>query len=230
VVPWIFFAYGAAAVGLEAWWRHDELLIASGLESIVLALVDFLWAGEIAALALALRLLGAAAPLIAYGTAPLFWHQVTPFASTAFWASMGLGLLLAVPLFLLARLVERSSLVERAGRDPRWMRGVRWAFRAGLGLIVLAMRAGAWDAGVLLVYAGAALALVALGIVLPRRLAVGRRGVGALLAVLGVAALVVIALAKLVVGGHMSGAETATGAIPAALVTAAGAALLLVRR
>ncbi len=229
-IGWLFLAYGVFSVGLEAWLRHDEITIATGLETILLALVDFLWAGQLVALAWALRLLAAVAPLVAYGTTPLFWRDTTPFVSEAFWTSTGLGVALAIPLLLLGHLSDRASKAGSPAEDPRWFRALRWAFRGGLALVVLTLRAGAWSSeAIAAVYAGAALAIAALVIVVPRRVRFRRFGVGGLLAILGTSALALVAAAKLAVGSRMSVEEAAIGAVPAALVTVLGLALVVRR-
>lgn len=227
VVPWLFFLYGLFSVGLEAAFTSDEIAIATGVETVLLSLVDFLWAGELFSLSIALFAAAALSPLLLWGSSPLFYDDAS-LGSDAFAHSMALGGVLALPLALLGVLARRADKRGDVAEDSRAMRALRWGFRGGLFLIVLALRLGEWSGGgVALVYAGAALAVAAVAIVLPRRVRTGRAGAGAVLLVLGVAALLAIGAAKVAVGGHLSGEEAAVGAAPAALIAAVGAALML---
>lgn len=228
IVPWLFLAYGLFAVGLEAAFTHDELTIATGLETILLALIDFLWAGELVFLSNALFVVAALSPLVLWGSSPIFYRD-TSIGSDAFIHSMALGAVLAIPLALLSVLARRASKRGDVTEDSAAMRVLRWCFRGGLLLIVLAMRLGQWSTeGIALVYAGAALAVVAIAIVLPKRVHIGRIGVGGVLLLLGLSALLVIGAGKIVVGGHMSGEEAALGAVPAAILAALGGVLMLI--
>jgi hypothetical protein len=230
LVPWLFLVYGCFAVGLEAAFTHDEITIATGLETILLSLIDFLWAGEFLFLSNALFGVAFLSPLLLWGSSPIFYRD-TSIGSDAFIHSMALGGVVAIPLALLGVLARRASVRSDVAEDSRAMRVLRWCFRGGLLLIVLAMRLGQWSTeGIALVYAGAVLAVLAIAIVLPRRVRLGRLGVGGVLMLLGLAALLVIGAAKLVVGGHMSGEEAAVGAVPAALLAIIGGVLMLRRR
>lgn len=230
VVPWFFLAYGLFAVGLEAAFTRDEVTIATGLETILLALIDFLWAGELLFLSHALFVLAVLSPFVLWGSSPIFYRD-TSIGSTAFIHSMALGAVLAIPLSLLGVLAQRVSKRGDVAEDSPAMRALRWGFRGGLLLIVLAMRLGQWSTGgIALVYAGAALAIAAIAIVLPKRIHVRRVGVGGVLLLLGGSALLVIGAAKIVVGGHMSGEEAAIGAVPAAILAAIGGVVMLTSR
>jgi len=228
VVPWLFLAYGLFAVGLEAAFTHDEITIATGLETILLSLIDLLWAGELGGLAIALFVVAGLSPLLLWGSSPIFYRD-TSIGSDAFVHSMALGTAVAIPLALLGVLARRARRHGEESEDSKTMRVLRWAFRGGLLLIVLSMRLGQWSSeGIALVYAGAVLAVAAIAIVLPRRVKLGRVGVGGVLLLLGLSALLVIGAAKVVVGGHMSGEEAAVGAVPAALLAAIGGGMMLV--
>jgi hypothetical protein len=228
--PWLFLAYGVAAVGVEASFTGDEIVIATGLETIILALVDFLWAGELLSLSIALRGVAVLSPLLLWGASPLFYRD-TSIGSDAFIHSMALGAVAAVPLFLLGTLALRVGRRGDIAEESRAMRVLRWAFRGGLLLVVLAMRLGQWSTeGIALVYVGAALAIAAIVIVLTRRVRIGALGVGFVLLVLGVGALLIIGAAKFLIGGHMSDEEAAIGAVPAAIVAVVGAVVMLARR
>ena len=224
------FAYGFFAAVVEPVWHQDEVQIAVGGEMIVLALIGFLWAGERRALGMALVITGVAAPLAFLGTASLYWDEVELFAGDAFWTTVGVGSVVGLPLALLGVLVLRRAGEVAPARDPWWLRVVRWAVQGGLLLIVVAFRGGDWNRGIPIVYAGIALALVSLLIVLPRRVRLTRRGIGMLLAFLGGAALVVIAVAQAFVGGHMSGDEALVGLVPAGIVLVAGLMLAVTKR
>lgn len=229
VFGWVSFGYGLYATAVEPTLTHDDTQIAVGAEAVLLAVLSFLWARQRRSLGIALVLSGLAAPVAMYATAPLYWNprDVTLFDSEAFWTTVGVGSAAGIPLIALGlyTLFRARSAVERP--DPAWFTPVRWVLQAGLLLIVIAFRGGSWDEGVPLVYAGAAIALVALVIALPRRIAVRRRGIGMLLLFLGLGGGVVVLVAGAAVGGHMSSDEAAVGLIPAAVVAGLGLLLIL---
>ena len=94
---------------------------------------------------------------------------------------------------------------------------------------MLAFRLGDFNTGALLVYLGAALALVSLALGLPLRLAIELRGVGRLFLFLGGAALLVTLVAAVLLGGHMSAEEAMFAVVPAVLLMVIGTALTRVR-
>lgn len=228
-LTWMSLIYGIYCAAYDAVHSRDELQIALGVELILVSLLDFMWARARRSLGLGLMVAGLSAPLIGFGSAPLFWYQVQVFSGQAFWTSMILGSVVGIPLIWLGRRTLTHAVSTEHAPDPRWLTPVRWALRGGLWLIVLAFQLGDFKSGTVLVYAGAALALASLGIGLPRRLAVGTRGVGKLFLFLGLGALVVTLVAGVAVGGHMSGDEALLGIVPALLLSAAGAFLMLRR-
>jgi hypothetical protein len=225
-LSWVLLAYGLFAAAVESVWDRDEMQIALGAESVLLALVGFLWAGERRALGWALITSGIAAPLVLYGSARLYWDDVDFFASDVILPAIALGGAIGVPLIAIGVFTLRRARSAPPRPDPWWFRPLRWAIQGGLLIVILAFRQGSWDGGIPLVYLGGALALTSLLVALPRRFAVTRRGVGTLLLVLGLAALLVIGVAAGLVGSHMSGDEAAVGLVPAALVAAIGAVLI----
>jgi len=230
VLNWAMLAYGVFAAAVEPVWHHDEMQIAVGAETIVLAVVGFLWAGQRRALGIALIVAGVAAPFVVFGTAPLYWGDVEFAGGEEFWTMMGLGSTVGLPLALLGVLALRRLREATPRRDPWWLQPVRWAIQGGLMLVVIALRGGDWDQGIPIVYAGVALALVSLLVVLPRRLAVTWHGIGVLLAFLGAAALVVIGVAQSFAGGNMSADEALVGLVPATIVLVAGLVLAVTQR
>ena len=228
LLGWISFGYGLYATAVEPTLTHDDTQIAVGAEAVLLAVLSFLWARQRRSLGVALVISGLAAPVAMYATAPLYWdpRDVTLFDSEAFWTTVGVGSAVGIPLLALGIfiLVRARSAPERP--DPFWLTPLRWILQLGLILIVVAFRGGDWDNGIPLVYAGGAIALLALVIALPRRIAIRRGGVGLLLLFLGLGGIIVIVVAGAAVGGNMSGDEAAVGLIPAAAV--AGLGLLLV--
>ncbi len=99
--------------------------------------------------------------------------------------------------------------------------------QGGLIVIVAAFRAGDWDNGIPLVYAGGALALIALLIGLPYRFATSVRGMGRFLLYLGLGAGIIVLIAGAFVGGNMSTEEAAVGLVPAAVVAFVGLVLAI---
>ena len=198
--------------------------IAVGGEIVVLAVVGFVFAGQRASLGWALVATGVFVPVALYSTAGLYWDDTAPFTSEAFWTTAVIGSVAGLPLVLLGAKVLRGR-DERERRRPAWLLAVRWLIFAGLWVVVFAFRAGEWDDGVVLVWAGGALALLGLALALPYRLGVGRRGVGRFLLFLGLAGAVVVLVAGAAVGGHMSSDEAVAGIVPALLVAALGGVL-----
>ncbi len=229
---WLSLAYGMFATAIEPAITHEELGIASGIEAILLAVIGLLWAGARRQLGAALLLVGATAPAMMLGTASLFWDSddVWILDGEAFWTSIGLGSAIGLPLVGLGAHVLRRSPRPDQRPDPAWFTPLRWVLQGGLLLILAAFRAGEWDAGIPLVYAGAAVALLALVIALPRRLAVTQRGIGLLLIFLGAAAVVVIATAAVLLGGNISDDEAAVGLLPAGIVAGLGVLLAITAR
>jgi len=228
IFGWVAFGYGLYATAVEPTLTHDDAQIAVGAEAVLLAVLSFLWARQRRSLGWALVLSGLAAPVAMYATAPLYWdpRDVTLFDSEAFWTTVGVGSAAGIPLIALGVYTLVRARPAPARPDPVWFTPVRWILQAGLIIIVIAFRRGDWANGVPLVYAGGAIALLALIIALPRRIAIRRRGIGLLLLFLGLGAIVVIVVAGAAVGGNMSGEEAAVGLLPAAVV--AGLGLLLV--
>jgi hypothetical protein len=229
-LSWATLAYGGFTVAMVSVWRRDEVEIALGGQLIVLALLGFLWGGHRRALGAALLLVGLAAPVLALATAPLYWYGPVAPGGEAFWTSVGIGGAVGVPLLVLGAFVLTRVPGPMRRDDPWWFTPLRWAVQAGLWITVLAFRAGDWDQGVPLVYAGVALVLSGLLVVLPYRVGVTRRGLGLLLAGLGGTALAVVVVAQLLVGGHMSDDEALVGVVPALLVAVVGVVLAAISR
>jgi hypothetical protein len=219
---WLSLAYGLYCAAYDAAASRDELQIAFGIEAIVLSLLDFLWAREQRSLGLALIAAGLSAPVIGIGSAPLFWHEVQPFSGPAFYTPLLLGATVAAPLVWLGRRTLRHARFTKESTDPPWLKPVRFALRIGLWLILLAFRLGDFRSGTLLVYAGAALALLSLIIGLPRRIQLRPGGLGRLIAFLGASALGVTLVAAVAVGSHMSRDEALLGIVPAVLLIVVG--------
>lgn len=227
---WLSLTYGLYCAAYDAAASRDELQIAFGVEAIVLSLLDFLWSRERRSLGLALIAAGLSAPVIGIGSAPLFWHSVQPFSGPGFYTPLIVGLFVAAPLIWLGRRTLLHVQVTPDRDDPPWLSNVRWALRIGLWLIVLAFRLGDFRSGTVLVYIGAALALISLAIGLPRRIALRPGGLGKLLAFLGASALVVTLVAGAAVGSHMSTEEALLGIVPAGLLLIVGVLVFLRRR
>ncbi len=227
-LSWLSLAYGLYCAAYDAAASHDELQIAFGIEAMLLALLDFVWAREPRSLGWALIAAGLSAPVIGIGSAPLFWHEARLFSGPAFFTSLIVGAAVAAPLIWLGQRTLRQAQATADSDDPHWLTAVRWALRLGLWLIVLAFRLGDFRSGTGLVYLGAALALLSLAIGLPRRIHLRPGGLGKLLAFLGISALVVTLVAGAAVGSHMSPEEAMLGIVPALLLTVLGA--LLARR
>jgi hypothetical protein len=225
-LSWIALGYGVYAAAIEPVRQHDDVQIAIGIEATVLAVLGLLWGGYRRNLGLALIVLGLVAPAIGYATAPLYWDDVELF-SDAFWTTLGVGGAVGLPLVAIGSYT--LLVARRATRrpDPWWFLPLRWVLQGALFVIVLAFRAGDWNDGIPLVYAGGGLALIALLIALPRRIAVTQRGIGLLLLVLGLGAVAVVVVAGAFVGGHMSEEEAAIGLLPAGLVAFVGLLLFL---
>jgi hypothetical protein len=221
---WITLGYGLYAAAVQPVLDHDDVQIAVGGEIVVLALAGFVFSGHRPSLGWALIVTGLAVPATLYSTASLYWDDTTPFASEAFWTAAGLGAVAGLPLVLLGVRVLRRPDHPR-GRDPWWLLAVRWLIFGGLWVVVLAFRGGDWDAGVALVWLGGAVALLGLALLLPRRLGLDRRGVGRFLLFLGLAGVLVVAVAAGAAGSHMSAAEATAGLIPAAVVAVLGGLL-----
>lgn len=219
---WLSLAYGLYCAAYDAAASRDELQIAFGIEAIVLSLLDFLWARERRALGMALIAAGVSAPVIGLGSAPLFWHSVQWFSGPAFFTSLIVGAAAAVPLIWLGRHTLLHAQVADESADPRWLAAVRWALRIGLWLVVLAFRLGDFQSGTLLVYSGAALALLSLLIGLPRRIKLRPGGLGKLVAFVGGSALLITLVAGVAVGSHMSTEEALLGIVPALLLMVVG--------
>lgn len=226
---WLTLLYGIYCAAFDATRSRDELQIAVGAELILVSLLDFMWARARRSLGAGLILVGLSAPAMGFGSAPLFWHRVQLFSGEAFWTSMILGAVIAVPLIWLGLRTVKSPITPHEKPDPRWLTPVRWAMRGGLWIIVLAFRLGDFNTGAVLVYIGAALALASLALGLPLRLAMDLRGVGRLFLFLGGCALLVTLVAGVLLGGHMSGEEAMFGVVPAVLLMVAGLALALRR-
>lgn len=225
-LSWLTLLYGIYCAAFDAAHSRDELQIAVGAELILVSLLDFMWARARRSLGAGLILVGLFTPAIGFGSAPLFWHRVQAFSGTAFWTSMILGSVVAVPLIWLGLRTRRLPITPNERPDPRWLTPVRWAMRCGLWIIVLAFRLGDFNTGALLVYLGAALALFSLALGLPLRLSIDRRGVGRLFLFLGGCALLVTAVAGGLLGSHMSGEEAMYGAGPAVLLMIVGGAMV----
>ena len=230
ILSWASLGYGIYTAAITSVTEDDDVQIAVGVAAILVALATFLWAGNPRSLGGALILVGLAAPVIGYSTATLFWYDVQPFVSEAFWTNMIGGAVVGVPLIALGAYILLRSRPPATHPDPWWYTPLRWALQGGLMVIVLAFQAGDWDAGIPLVYAGGALALLALVIALPRRVAVTRRGIGRLLLFLGLCAAAVIGVASASGGGNVSGDEAAVGLVPAAVVAIVGLLLAMSSR
>lgn len=222
---WGSLVYGIYCAAYDAAHSRDELQIAFGIEAMVIALLDFLWARAPRSLGLGLVVAGLSAPVIGLGSAPLFWHDVRMFAGDAFFTSLIVGAVVAIPLIWLGRRTLLHARVTQPATDPRWLSPVRWALRLGLWLIVLAFRLGDFRSGTVLVYVGAALVLTSLGIGLPRRIVLGPGSLARLLLLLGASALVVTLVAGVAVGSHMSADEALLGIVPALLLIGLGTVL-----
>jgi hypothetical protein len=221
---WVSLLYGLIATAVEPAWSHDEMQIVLGAETVVLALVGFLWAGRRRPLGAALILTGTVAPLSMLGAATIYWDDPYALDGEGLWTSLVAGLAIGVPLVLLG--VHALRRLGDARRPDRWWLVLaRSAVFAGVWLVVLAFRGGDWDRGVVLVYVGAAAALIGLIVGLGYRFRVGVRGLGLLLLALGLTALAVTGLALVMNGGRMSGEEAALGLMPAAVVTVVGAVM-----
>ena len=227
-LSWGSLLYGIYCAAYDAAHTRDELQIAFGIEAMVIALLDFLWARAPRSLGLGLIVAGLSAPVIGLGSAPLFWHDVRMFAGDAFFTSLIVGGVVAAPLVWLGRRTLLHARVTQPATDPRWLTPLRWALRLGLWLIVLAFRLGDFRSGTVLVYIGAALALTSLGIGLPRRIVLGPGSLARLLLLLGASALVITLVAGAAVGSHMSPDEALLGIVPALLLIGLGT--LLARR
>lgn len=221
-LSWLSLGYGIFCAAIYATYTRDELEIAFGVEMIIISLLDFMWARERRSLGWGLVLAGVSAPLIGIGSAPLFWHDAQLFSGDGFWTPLLVGIVGGAPLVWLGLRTLRTGTVTPRAPDPKWLTNVRWGLRAGLWLIVLAFRLGDFRSGTLLVYLGAALALFSLSIGLPRRISMGKSGVGKLLMFIGASALVITLAAGFAVGGHMSRDEAMLGIVPSLLLIAVG--------
>lgn len=224
-LSWLTLLYGIYCAAFDAARSRDELQIAVGAELILVSLLDFMWARARRSLGAGLILVGVSAPAMGFGSAPLFWHRVQLFSGEAFWTTMILGAVVAAPLIWLGQRTLKSPVTTSEKPDPRWLTPVRWAMRGGLWIIVFAFRLGDFNAGAVLVYVGAALALASLALGLPLRMAMDLHGVGRLFVFLGGCALLVTLVAGLLVGGHMSGEEAMFGVVPSVLLMMVGAAI-----
>jgi len=221
IVLWVTLLYGLVATAVEPLWSHDDVRIALGAQTVVLALAGFVWAGRRRPLAAALILTGAVAPLSMLGAATIYWDSL---AGEALWTSLAGGLAIGVPLVALGVATLRR-LGDSRRPDRWWLVLVRCAVFGGVWLVVLAFRGGDWDRGVVLVYAGTAVALTGLLVALGYRLRISVRRLGLLLLALGLTALAVTGLALAASGGRMSGEEAAFGLVPAAVLAVLGAVL-----
>jgi hypothetical protein len=229
-LSWMSLGYGIFVATVEPVWADDELKIVLGAEIIVLAVVSFVWSGRRMHLGLALIAAGASAPFIMLATAPLYWDEVLAFHGEAFWTSVAIGAVIALPLMALGAFVLRRASGSDHRKDPWWLVTVEWAILLGIWLVALAFRGDDWDSGVALVALGGALALVGVLVATVRRFRVTRRGVGLLLLFLGTAGAAVLAVSKLFVGGHMSAAEAMPAIVAAGAVAVVGALMALKRR
>lgn len=225
-LSWLALLYGLYLAAIDAARSDMDVEIAMGIEMMLIATLDFVWARARVSLGAALVVCGLSAPVIAFGSAPLFWYEVHWFYGEAWWTAMIGGATVAVPLVFLGRRVLTRAVTVPKEPDPPWFPRARWALRGGLWLCVLAFRLGDFELGTVLVYVGAALTLVSLGIALPRRIHMGRGGVGKLMIFFGVGALFVTLVAGALVGGHMSADEALLGIVPSLLVTVVGSVLV----
>jgi len=221
-LTWASLGYGIFCAAFYATHTRDELEIAFGVEMILISLLDFMWARARQSLGIGLIVAGVSAPVIGIGSAPLFWHDARLFAGDGFFTPLLVGIVGGAPLVWLGVRTLKHGAVTPRTPDPEWLTPVRWALKAGLWLIVLAFRLGDFRSGTVLVYIGAALALCSLALGLPRRLAMGKSGVGRLLAFIGVSALFITLVAGVAVGGHMSRDEQMLGIAPSLLLIAVG--------
>jgi hypothetical protein len=228
-MAWLSLAYGVFVAAVEPAWTEDELKIVLGAETIVLALVSFVWIGHRRPLGLALVATGVAVPLIMLATAPLYWDEVLASRGEAFWTSVAIGSVVGAPVVALGAVVFACDAGTDRRRDPWWIAIVRWAILLGMWIMVLAFRGDDWERGVALVAVGGTLALVGVLVAAARRLRVRRHGIGLLLLFLGSAGLAVLVVSKVFVGSHMSTAEAMPAMIAAVAVTAAGALTALKR-
>ena len=227
---WGSLVYGIYCAAYDAAHTRDEMQIAFGIEAMLIALLDFLWARAPQSLGLGLIVAGLSAPVIGLGSAPLFWHDVRLFAGEAFFTSVIVGAVVAIPLVWLGRRTLLHARATLPAADPPWLSPVRWALRLGLWLIVLAFRLGDFRSGTVLVYVGAALVLASLGIGLPWRISLRPGVVGRLLSLLGLNALLITLVAGAAVGSHMSPDEALLGIVPALLMIGLGTWLARRRR
>lgn len=221
-LTWLSLGYGIFCAAIYANHIHDELEIAFGVEMIIISLLDFMWARERRSLGIGLIVTGVASPVMGIGSAPLFWRDAQLFSGEGFWTPFLVGIVGGAPLVWLGLRTLRHAAITPRTPDPNWLKQVRWGLRAGLWLIVLAFRLGDFQSGTLLVYVGAALALFSLSIGLPRRIKMGKAGVGKLLMFIGASALVITLAAGVAVGGHMSRDEAMLGIVPSLLLIVIG--------
>jgi len=223
---WATLSYGLFATTLEPAWSHDDVQIAVGAETVALALVGFLWAGRRRPLGAALIVTGSAAPFAMLGAASIYWDDPYALDSPGLWTSLLGGVVVGLPLIVLG-VVALRRLTDDRRPDRWWLVLVRWAVFAGFWVMLLAFRGDSWSGGAVLVYVGAAIAMISLLVVLGYRYRINTRGLGRLLLALGLSGLIITALAFAVEGGRMSGDEAAYGLLPAGVVTFLG--LVLVR-